>query len=125
MKDMHDPKVMARMAYILIAAILAALLGMFFVPIPPSNKEAISLILGALLGSLTTVMSFYFGSSKDSADKNSTIVAQAETARAIATGAATSAGDGFVLAPGDTAAVTPTPAGTVIQKEPDDGQQVP
>lgn len=43
--------------------------GLFFVRIPPENKETLTLVLGALLTSATAVIAFYFGSTQGSKDK--------------------------------------------------------
>jgi len=37
--------------------------------VPGENKDALYLVLGALLGSFTMVVSYFFGSSKGSAEK--------------------------------------------------------
>ena len=37
--------------------------------VPPENKDALNLVIGALIGSFTSIISYYFGSSKGSADK--------------------------------------------------------
>lgn len=48
------------------------MLGMMqFHPIPEGNKDVVTLAIGIVLGgSLSNVYSFYFGSSKQDADKN-------------------------------------------------------
>lgn len=56
---------------VVILAIVAIALGiMLFRPVPNENRELVSLILGAILGSLGTVVAFFFGSSKSSRDKD-------------------------------------------------------
>ena len=60
--------------YILGAIVIAgfmALLGMLiFVGIPESNSELLYLAVGALIGMAGTVVNYFYGSSKGSADKN-------------------------------------------------------
>jgi hypothetical protein len=56
-------------------------LGLFVVmglllwkPIPPENKSTFEIIAGALTGSVITVIAYYFGSSKGSADKSEMMI---------------------------------------------------
>lgn len=42
----------------------------FFKEIPPPNKDAIMLLGGVMIGLSPQVISWYFGSSKDKADKD-------------------------------------------------------
>jgi len=42
---------------------------LIYKPIPESNKATIDIVIGALAGSFVTIISYYFGSSKGSADK--------------------------------------------------------
>jgi len=37
---------------------------------PPENKDALLILLGVLAGGFTTIVSYFFGSSKGSSDKN-------------------------------------------------------
>jgi hypothetical protein len=47
------------------------LLGLLmFLEIPVSNKDLLYLSIGALLAAFSTVVGYFFGSSKSSADKN-------------------------------------------------------
>ncbi len=38
--------------------------------VPERNKDLLNLIVGALIGSFATVVGYFYGSSKGSADKN-------------------------------------------------------
>lgn len=38
--------------------------------VPAPNKDLLNLVVGALIGSFATVVGYFFGSSKGSADKN-------------------------------------------------------
>lgn len=57
--------VVPAMVYIFIAS---------FCDIPPENQRTVDTVIGFLLGSIvTTIVSYYFGSSQGSADKNKQI----------------------------------------------------
>jgi len=43
---------------------------LFLIDIPQNNMNILLLIIGALISSFTTVVQYYFGSSKGSADKD-------------------------------------------------------
>ena len=45
------------------------ILFLIYKPIPEPNKATIDIVIGALAGSFVTIISYYFGSSKGSADK--------------------------------------------------------
>lgn len=47
--------------------------ALFFVEIPQDNKTIIDMVVGIVIGGYTSIMAFYFGSSKGSKDKASTI----------------------------------------------------
>jgi len=54
-----------------IGVILVIMLTLLFlVDIPQNNMNILLLIIGALISSFTTVVQYYFGSSKGSADKD-------------------------------------------------------
>ena len=59
--------------YALAALIAIGFFGLLYilvyVPIPESNANVLYLVVGALIGSFTTVVGYFFGSSKGSADK--------------------------------------------------------
>lgn len=52
-----------------------ALIFMMFsdIEVPESMKDSFKLLIGALIAQYSTVISYFFGSSKGSADKNVTI----------------------------------------------------
>lgn len=57
-----------------VVGISAAIVAMLvFYPLPDVNKDIVNIALGALLGQAVTVVSYFFGSSKSSADKNDMI----------------------------------------------------
>lgn len=56
-----------------------ALLGiLIFVKVPESNMQILNIVIGALIGSFTSITSFYFGSSKGSKDKTKHLIDKAE-----------------------------------------------
>lgn len=65
---------------ILVAAVVigffAFLIVLAFVNIPKENKDLVNMLLGAFIVSFTTVISYRFGSSKGSAEKDVTIAQQ-------------------------------------------------
>jgi multisubunit Na+/H+ antiporter MnhB subunit len=62
-----------------ISAMIVAML--VFYPLPETNKDIVNIALGALLGQGVTVISYFFGSSKSSADKNELLSAQNNQAK--------------------------------------------
>lgn len=75
---------------ILVFAIIAFAACLIFFTIPETNKDMVNIALGAFIGAFVTVVSYYFGSSKGSADK--TTLMQATSTKAAET-AATAAED--------------------------------
>ena len=63
-------------AVILIAATCVFLL--LFVPIPELNKDMVNIALGTMLGMAVTIVNYYFGSSKGSADKTEIMKVEAK-----------------------------------------------
>ena len=56
---------------------LAVVIGFFWLltslvyqAVPPENKDILNIAVGALIGSFTTVVAYFYGSSKGSSDKN-------------------------------------------------------
>lgn len=50
---------------------LALVVIVFFYPVPDSNRDLANFLLGQFAAIVTMVYSYFFGSSKGSADKNS------------------------------------------------------
>lgn len=57
----------------MVILIVALLLLMFMIELPDNNKDMAYLVVGALMGSFTTIIAFWFGSSKGSSDKTDII----------------------------------------------------
>jgi drug/metabolite transporter (DMT)-like permease len=68
-----DSKTKERFMYILGGFVVGISAGvvclLVFTPIPPDNKDIVNIALGTLLGMAVTVVGYFFGSSKSSADK--------------------------------------------------------
>lgn len=54
--------------------------------VPRGNKDALNIIFGAITGSLTTIVAFYFGSSKSAQSKDSALQEMAKNAANTGTG---------------------------------------
>jgi high-affinity Fe2+/Pb2+ permease len=61
------------LAALLIIGLFVLLGILVYHPIPSDNKEAVNVVLGALAGSVITVVAYYFGSSSGSAAKEKII----------------------------------------------------
>lgn len=46
------------------------MISLVYASIPEQNKDLLNLVVGALIGSFATIVGYFFGSSKGSADKN-------------------------------------------------------
>lgn len=58
------------LAWTMVAGFFGLLTVLFFIEVPEPSRDLINLAVGALLGSFTSVISYFFGSSKGSSDKN-------------------------------------------------------
>lgn len=95
-------RTMTVLAVTSLGMVLLALAGLFFVAIPPSNKEAVSLVIGSLLTNFGMVIAYYYGSSRGSVSKDAAIEHLAATNSALTP---TPAGQTVALAPGEQATV--------------------
>lgn len=72
-----DDKFVRRFTYYLAAAVIVAGFGLFALlltgDIPTESKDIAYVILGSLGGAITTVLAFFFGSTRGSDHKNETI----------------------------------------------------
>jgi hypothetical protein len=71
-----------RFMYVLAGAVVscAAIItgATLLVKVPPENNTLVSMAIGQLLGMAVTVVGYFFGSSKSSADKNDIIAGKKE-----------------------------------------------
>lgn len=58
------------LAVVIIICVIAFAYLLMVKEIPNENRDMVNMVLGAFITSLTTVVSYFFGSSKGSADKN-------------------------------------------------------
>lgn len=62
-----------------IVIVAGVLLLLFFVNVPTANASALNIVLGALIGWMTSTYQFYYGSTKTSQTKDDTIASLAVT----------------------------------------------
>lgn len=99
--------ILAALALMMVGAALGLL---FFRQTPPSNKELIAAVIGAILIKLTDVYGYYFNSSAGSQRKDETIGTLAATAQVAQSALAPiNPAPDVTLQPGQTAVVAATP----------------
>lgn len=69
--------VMVFLAVVNTFGVYIALFALLFFPVPTENRELVSMMIGNILGFVAGIVTYHFGSSKDSHDKNATIATQA------------------------------------------------
>lgn len=74
-------RLMALMAGAHTVGFYLTLVALMFLPIPDQNRELVSMMIGHLSGFVAGIVTYHFGSSSESADKNATIGTLAETAK--------------------------------------------
>ena len=57
----------------MIVGFFTLLIVLVYKPIPENNSDLLYLVVGALVGSFTTIVAYHYGSSAGSADKAETI----------------------------------------------------
>lgn len=66
--------------YILGALIVLGFFGLLIVlvykGVPEGNKDLLNIVVGSLIGSFTSIVGYFYGSSKGSSDKNDIIANQ-------------------------------------------------
>jgi hypothetical protein len=72
-RDIH----MVILAWVIVSGFFVLLGFLAFKGIPEINRDLMNLAVGALLGCFSTVVGYYFGSSKSSSDKNAIIATKA------------------------------------------------
>lgn len=74
MDDIFNKRFSAYFAAISVLLGFAYLFLVTFIPIPQANQRFADIILGFLMGTvISTILTYYFGSSKSSSDKNKII----------------------------------------------------
>lgn len=58
------------LAIVIVLGVLGTVIVLMKYQVPSENKDALYLVLGTLVGSFTTVVSYFFGSSQGSHEKN-------------------------------------------------------
>lgn len=79
---------MARLAVVITIGFFVVMFGMPFAPVGDDVKEPLLMMVGALISCFTSVVSYYFGTSRSSAKKDDTITELTRTASVVATSAA-------------------------------------
>jgi len=70
MKKENKELFMYVLAALMVVSILTIVAILIYVELPAANKDMLYMVIGALISAFTTVISFFFGSSKGSVDKN-------------------------------------------------------
>ena len=58
---------------IIVIGFFTLLITLVYQSIPTENTSVLNLVIGALIGSFTTIVGYFYGSSKGSSDKNDLI----------------------------------------------------
>jgi hypothetical protein len=75
---------MAKLAVAVTLGFFVVLLVLMFAPVNQAMKDPLLLMLGALISSFTSIVSYYFGTTSSSAKKDETITELTRTAAAVA-----------------------------------------
>lgn len=68
MKDIKE-KLMYILGAVIVIGIFGLIAVLMYVSAPESNKDLLNIAIGALIGSFITVVNYFYGSSKGSAEK--------------------------------------------------------
>lgn len=71
--DVFSKRFIYYLAIGVVAFVFILIGGLFFVEIPQDNKTIIDMVIGIVIGGFTSIMAFFFGSSKGSKDKGDQI----------------------------------------------------
>jgi hypothetical protein len=55
---------------VIVIGFFVLMIALVYKEIPGQNKDLLNLVIGALIGSFVTIVSYFYGSSKGSAEKN-------------------------------------------------------
>jgi len=61
------------LAGLIIVGFFILLIVLVYTTVPEQNKDLLNLVVGALIGSFATIVSYFFGSSSSSAKKDETL----------------------------------------------------
>ena len=67
--DLFSKRFVYYLTISIVAFVFLMVICLFFVNIPKENKTIIDMVVGIVIGGYTSIMAFYFGSSKSSKDK--------------------------------------------------------
>lgn len=70
MKEFIKEAYMYFLGAVIVVGFFLLLYFLIYQTIPDNNKDILNIVVGALIGSFTTVVGYFYGSSKGSADKN-------------------------------------------------------
>lgn len=108
-------------AFVAVAVIVMTCITTWFLlshEIPKDNQTIVGQLQGSLWTSLGVIVGYFYVSSANSRIKDKTIGTMAATASSAQDSLPSNSTDTVTLKPGDIATVTPTDAGTTIDKEP-------
>ena len=69
--DLFSKRFVYYLTISIVAFVFLMVVCLFFVDIPKENKTIIDMVVGIVIGGYTSIIAFYFGSSKSSKDKTS------------------------------------------------------
>lgn len=70
MNSTNKERFMYILGGLIVLAIMTVIGLLIFYPIPTENKETLIQVIGTLTGAFMMIISYFFGSSKSSSDKN-------------------------------------------------------
>lgn len=70
--DLSKTEIRNIIAVVYVIMVLAYVYVLAFKPVPPQNKDLVNVLGGVVIGGVTIILSFYFGSSKNESDKTKT-----------------------------------------------------
>jgi len=70
---------------LIVIGFFVLMITLVFASVPEQNKDLLNLVVGALIGSFATIVGYFFGSSKGSAEKTQAINKQIEEIKDLVT----------------------------------------
>ena len=58
---------------VVMGTFMIMVLALIYIPIPPDNRDSLTLLIGIIAGGVGTIVGYYFGSSKGSQKKSDLI----------------------------------------------------